>query len=278
MDLSKYVTKRQATSLLLKGRPGLSMLEDGLTLARQLLATSDLDRHPDFLMIAPLSNKKTIGVDEIMPVISLGAYPPVHGKYSIALIDSMDKLTVVAQNKLLILLETNPYVFVIGICYGEVLDTVKSRMRVISYHPSTKTDFLNACNLPAEDGELFYYATGGCIGFLDELESEKKLFYALRDACSADEKRKWLFPALHLVKEKDKQAITENPFLMQSVLRLLQFLFHQQSEKAYMERDFHKAERYNDITARLIEDEKRSGQSAYNKNDYFATILYCVEH
>lgn len=278
MDLSKYVTQRQATGLLLKGSPGLSMLEDGMTLARKLLATSDLDRHPDFLMITPLSGKKTIGVDEVMPVISLGAYPPVHGRYSIALIDGLDKLTIAAQNKLLILLESNPYVLVIGICYGEVLDTVKSRMRVISYRPSTKTDFLNACNLPTEDGELLYYATGGCIGFLDELESEKMLFYALKDACSTDEKRKWIFPALHLVKEKDKQAITENPFLMQSVLRLLQFLFQQQAEKAYMEKNFLKATRYNDIVARLIKDEKRSEQAAYSKNDFFATILYCVEH
>ena len=65
---------------------------------------------------------------------------------------------------------------------------------------------------------------------------------------------------------------------MQSVLRLLQFLFQQQAEKAYMEKNFLKATRYNDIVARLIKDEKRSEQATYSKNDFFATILYCVEH
>lgn len=278
MDLSKYVTKKHATSLLLIGSPGMSMLEDGCALARQMLSTSDLDRHPDFLMIAPVANKKSIGVDEVMSVISLGSFPPVHGTYSIALIDGMDKLTIAAQNKLLILLESNPYVFVIGICYGEVLDTIKSRMRMISYHPYTKADFLRACDYPAEIGELFYYATGGCIGYLEELSSEKTRFLSLADACSKDEKRKWIFPSLQLVKEKDKQAVSENPLLMQSVIRLLQFLFHQQSEKACMEKDFQKAARYNDIVIRLIEDEKRSELIGYTKNDFFATILYCVEH
>lgn len=278
MDLTKYVTQRQATSLLLTGSPGMSMLEDGLALARHLLTTSNLDTHPDFLMVAPLAKKKTIGVEEIMPVISLGAYPPVHGTHSIALIDGMDKLTVAAQNKLLILLESNPYVFVIGICYGEVLDTVKSRMRIIPYHPYSKPDFLKMCGLPVEEGELLYYATAGCIGFLEDLSSEKELFLRIKEACSKDEKRKELYPALHLLKEKDKQAITENQFLMQAVLRVLQFLFYQQSETACMEKNFQKATRYHDITTRLIEDEKRSEQAVYSKNDFFATILYCVEH
>lgn len=278
MDLTKYVTKRQATSLLLSGSPGMSMLEDGLALARHLLSTTNLDTHPDFLMVAPLANKKTIGVEEIMQVISLGAYPPVHGAYSIALIDSMDKLTIAAQNKLLILLESNPYVFVIGICYGEVLDTVKSRMRIIPYHPYSKADYLKLCGLPTQEGELLYYATAGCIGFMNELSSEKELFLSLKDACSNENRRKDLYAALHLVKEKDKQAITENQFLMQAVLRVLQFLFQQQTEKACMEKNFQKAVRYHDITTRLIADEKRSEQAVYSKNDFFATILYCVEH
>ena len=278
MDLRKYVTQRQATSLLLMGSPGMSMLEDALALARHILKTSNLDAHPDFLMVAPLAKKKSIGVDEIMPVISLGAYPPVHGTHSIALIDGMDKLTVAAQNKLLILLESNPYVFVIGLCYGEVLDTVKSRMRIISYHPYSKADFLKMCELPTEDGELLYYATAGCIGFLKDLIPEKELFTDLRDACSNEDKRKKLYQVLHLIREKDNQAITENQFLMQAVLRVLQFLFHRQSELACIEKDYKKAARYHDITTRLIEDEKRSEQTVYSKNDFFATILYCVEH
>ena len=278
MDLSKYVTQRQATSLLLKGNPGMTMLEDGLALARKLLATPDLDAHPDFLMVAPLAKKKSIGVEEILPLISLGAYPPVHGPHSIAVIDGMDKLTIAAQNKLLILLESNPYVFVIGICYGEVLDTVQSRMRVVPYHPYTKSDFIKVCGLSEENGELFYYATGGCIGFFEELSSEQDLFLKIKKVCSIEEKRSGLYSVLHLVKEKDKQAVTEDPLLMQAVLRVLQFLFQKQAEHACITGNYHKASRYNDIASRLMADEKRSEQAVYSKNDFFATILYCVEH
>ena len=278
MDLTKYITKRQATSLLLKGNPGMSMLEDGLSLARHMLSTTDLEMHPDFLMVAPAAKKKAIGVDEILPVISLGMYPPVQGPYSVAVIDGMDKLTIAAQNKLLILIETNPYVFVIGICYGEVLDTIQSRMRVIFYQPYSKAEFIKACHLSEEEGEMFYYATGGCFGFFEELVSEKDLLGKLKEACSREEKRRDLFSVLHLVKEKDKQAVTENQFLMQCVLRLLQFLFQQQSENAFREKNLEKAGRYNDIATRLLVDEKRSEQPTYSKNDFFATILYCVEH
>ena len=278
MDLLKYVTQRQATSLLLKGSPGMSMLEDGLALARHLLKTSDLDGHPDFLMVAPMAKKKTIGVEEIMPIISLGAYPPVHGSRSIAIIDGMDKLTVAAQNKLLILLETNPYVFVIGVCYGDVIDTVKSRMRIIPYHPYTKSEFLCKSGLPEEEGELFYYATAGCIGFISTLKGERDLFKALKVACGSDTKRKDLYSILRLVKEKDKQAVTEDPFLQQAVLRVLIFLFQKQSEYAYSAKDFEKAARYNDIVIRLIADERLSERSTYSKNDFFTTIMYCVEH
>lgn len=278
MDLTKYITKRQATSLLLKGNPGMSMLEDGLSLAKHMLSTTDLEMHPDFLMVAPAAKKKAIGVDEILPVISLGMYPPVQGTYSVALIDGMDKLTIAAQNKLLILIETNPYVFVIGICYGEVLDTIQSRMRVIPYHPYSKAEFIMACNLSEEEGELFYYATGGCLGFFEELASEKDLLGKLKEACSREEKRRDLFSVLHLVKEKDIQAVTENQFLIQCVLRLLQFLFQQQSENAFREKNLEKAGRYNDIATKLLVDEKRSEQPTYSKNDFFATILYCVEH
>ena len=278
MDLTRYVTQRQATSLLLKGSPGMSMLEDGLALARHLLNTSDLDGHPDFLMVAPMAKKKTIGVEEIMPVVSLGAYPPIHGSSSIAIIDGMDKLTVAAQNKLLILLETNPYVLVIGICYGDVIDTVKSRMRIVPYHPYTKSEFLCKCGLPEDEGELFYYATTGCIGFISSLQGERDLFKAIKIACSSDTKRKDLYRALHLVKEKDKQAVTEDLFLQQAVLRVLIFLFQKQSEQACATKDYGKAMRYNDIVNRLVEDEKLSERSTYSKNDFFTTIMYCVEH
>lgn len=278
MDLRKYVTQRQATSLLLKGSPDMPMLEDGLALARHLLHTSNLDGHPDFLMIKPLPKKKTIGVDEIMPVISLGSYLPVHGAYSVAIIDGMDKLTVSAQNKLLILLESNPYVFVIGVCYGEVIDTVRSRMRVVSYLPCSKSEFLQQCGLPKEEGELFFYATAGCVGSISTLQTERDLFTALKNVCQRDEDHKELFRVLHLTKEKDKQSVAEDPRLMQAVLRVLQFLFQKKSEQACARNDYANTRRYNDIVMRLIEDEKRSALTTFSKNDFFATVMYCVEH
>lgn len=278
MDLTKYVTNRQVTSLLLTGNPGLSMKEDGLALARQLLSTKTLENHPDFLLVAPEGNKKSIGVDEILPVIGLGAYPPVYGKYSIALIDGMEKLTISAQNKLLVLLESNPYVFVIGICYGTVLETVKSRMRTVPYRSCTKETFSDVCGLSAEESELLFYASAGCPGVLDVMKKEKEMFLAIKRACSTDAARKDLYKILHLLKEKDKQAVTENAQLMLCILRVLQFNFKNRADISHQNQDLHAANRYLDIVSRLLKDEELLTHSNYSKNDFFSSIMYCVEH
>ena len=278
MDLTKYVTDRQVTSLLLMGNPGLSMKEDGLALARHLLTTKTLKNHPDFLLIAPEENKKSIGVDEIQPVLSLGAYPPVYGKYAVVLIDGMEKLTLSAQNKLLVLLESNPYVFIIGVCNGTVLETVKSRMRIVPYRSCTKEEFFAICGLPAEESELLFYATTGSPDVIAGLKKEKDMFLAIKRACSKDAERQDLYRILHLLKEKDKQTVTEDARLMLYVFRVLQFIFKERARFSQQNNDLNAAVRYLDIISRLIQDEKQLTQSNYSKNDFFFTIMYCVEH
>ena len=279
MDLTKLVTARQNTGLLLVGDAGLSMKEDAMSLAKYLLSTDRVEEHTDFLLIKPSGEKKTIGVDEVMPLIKKGTMPPIHGKFSVVVIDGMEKLTVSAQNKLLVLLESNSYVFVIGIAYKDtLLDTVKSRMRIVPYRRYEKDEFLSLCSLPAEEATLFYYATAGCPGLVEELESEREMFLSLRQACNTDAERTQLLRVLHLLKEKDKLSVTNDTRLMLCVIRILQFIFQEHAVHSYCAMDMGRACRYQEIVERLIYDEQQCGKSSYTKNDFFNTIVYCVEH
>ena len=133
-DLLKM--KNSLTSSFLLKACDSSALNDALAFAKASLHTESLENHPDYLFISSCG-KKTIGVDDVLPLIRKCSFPPVVADKIMVIIDDMEKLTVAAQNKLLLLLEENTHCFVIGIVHedGLLLDTVKSRMRLLSYQP-----------------------------------------------------------------------------------------------------------------------------------------------
>lgn len=278
MDLSGFVTTNQNTGLLLTGTWGMSMKEDALNLAKHLLKTQTPESSSDFLLIAPKENKKSIGVEEILPVIEKGALPPIHSRFSVAVIDGIERLSVPAQNKLLILLEANPYVFVIAIAYGNgVLDTVKSRMRQVIYHPLSKESFLSSIDLPKDEAEVLCAASGGCLNLALTLTDDLPLFLAVAKCVESEKTRHLLLKHLHLLKEKDKQAITEKPDLMLYILRILQEQFHKLSIAALTEQDYENAARYQQITEALLKEEQILLTPGYSKDDFFCCILQCME-
>lgn len=278
MDLLQFVSNNKQTSLLLMGKEGFSMKEDALALAKALLKSDNLDVHPDFLYVT--SDKSTLGVDDILPIIEKGSHPPFVADRTIVVIDKMHTLTVVAQNKLLLLLENNPYVFVVGICFEDtILQTVKSRMRIVSYMPLTKKEFISQSNLPEDDAELFFISSGGSLGLLEKLLGNKEIFHALKNANiyhSAKDRIK-ILEILHLANEKDKEAVTSDPVLMKAVLRLLAHIFIQLAIKSYAGNP-DEVNRLLEIAALLVEEEDKVTSPGYTKHDFFKAMVYCIEH
>lgn len=202
--------------LLLYGKPGLPMLDDALSFAREYLHTDKLDIHPDFLLVRPADGKKSMGVDEATQIVSKGALRPAIEKKQIVIIDGIDVMTVPAQNKLLKLLEDVETVLVIAIAYNNkgVLDTIASRLTQYTYFSQRLEDFLVSFNENYPEcrnlGTMYYYLTGGCVGLVDQLHSYSDMFIAAITAfermCMID-----LLPAYHLLQEKDSEAITNTP-------------------------------------------------------------------
>lgn len=200
---------------LLYGKPGLPMLEDALSFAREYLHTDKLDLHPDFLLVQPADGKKSMGVDEAAQIVSKGSLRPAIEKKQIVIIDNIDVMTVPAQNKLLKLLEDIETVLVIAIAYNNgVLDTIASRLTPYTYFSQHLEDFLVSFNENYSEcrnlGIMYYYLTDGCVRLVEQLLSYNDMFIATITAfesmCLID-----LLSAYHLLQEKDSETITNTP-------------------------------------------------------------------
>jgi len=264
-------------SILLEGREGLFMLEDALELVSKLFCSEYYEKHPDYLFV-DLKDKKTIGVDEITPVIEKGLMKPVLASKAVVVINHMDALTEAAQNKLLLTLEESPYLFIIGISYqNRLLDTVLSRMKRTSYQPLSQKEFLSVCegDIDKDDAVLLFHACSGCPGLIPAMKEELPMFRAVLNACLG--KRSGLFSALHLVKEKDKLAITEHKELILPVFRIMQHGLLERALRLSSQGDSKGAIGCAKLV-RLIEgDMQVCNSSAYSKDNLFRTICCCVE-
>ena len=164
-ELKSYLTGTKESGLLLTGNVGLPMLSEGLAVASILLSTpvEKLHIHPDYLFI-DRGDEKSIGVAQSEMIVKKASLLPAVSDKIIIVVDGFDSMTVQAQNKLLKTIEENDSVLIIAIAYtNAVIDTVKSRMRVIEYEPLNRDSFIAFCkdhNIP--DASYFYYASGGC--------------------------------------------------------------------------------------------------------------------
>ena len=266
------------TNLLLLGKTGLPLLEDALELSRALLKTDNLSLHPDYLFIS--TEKKTIGVEEVSLINAKASMPPVLADTIVCVIESMEKMTVAAQNKMLLLLESNPNIMVIGICYKDtLLSTVKSRMRLVSYASLCKEDFISACSMSAEDAQLFFVTSEGVLALKETFEENRELFRGVRDCCRG--KSRWkLLELLGLLKENDKAAITGNKELMRYVLRIMERTFADMAMECCHEGDKDKrgeALHYLSISNQIGAELPRLDSPSYTKNDFFRIVAVAIE-
>jgi len=283
MDLMMYSAGNH-TGLLLMGNPGIPMMEDVFRLARKLLACENLELHPDFMLISKKDGKKTMGVEEAGQIIAKANYKPAIADRTIIIIDGMDCMTAIAQNKLLKLLEENNNVQVIAISYSEnVLDTVKSRMQVIRYkmdgadafrkHMAGNTSF----DFSGPDFLVLYKASKGSYVIAEKLldyipllqDTEKKL---------EDKDYIELLHILHLKKEKDKLAVNTNPILMKAVIAILESHFMELLQAGCKSEDYERVNMHKIILERIIKEENECERITYTKEHFFQLMVFCIEH
>lgn len=272
-------TTEGETSLLLQGKEGLFMLEDALDYAARYLNIEDCTLHPDYLYVDVPEGKKTIGVDDILPIVQKSYLKPSVAEKIVVVVNHMECMTEAAQNKLLLSLENSPYLFMIGVSYEDcLLQTVKSRMQIVRYDAYTLDAFMTNCEntFTRVDSTLMYYVCDGCPGKIVTYQQDLPLFRDLEQACGLNDGAK-ILEALHLVKEKDKLAVTGTKDYMQAVLRVMRYSYMKHARKA-LENDFLLAARYAGIVDKLTDELSLVNKSTYTKDNFFCAIMYCIEH
>lgn len=191
---------------LLCGQRGLFILERAMEIAKKILDTENLSTHPDFLLV---QSAKALLVEDAELILSKAATVPCRAEKMVILVDSLDSMTVPAQNKLLKFVEDDNHSVLIGTAYSNgVIQTLKSRMHCLdipSYSREAFSRYLTGNGFALADEELLYYVTGGCPGLLaqDNIAEMIKIFRAVSDAVKGDGD---LLEILGLVKEKDNNC------------------------------------------------------------------------
>ena len=193
--------KNSVMNTLLCGQKGLFLFEKAMEIAAGILGTEKLAAHPDFLLV---QSPKVLGVEEAELILAKAATVPCEAEYMVVLVDSLDSMTIPAQNKLLKFVEDDNHVVLIGTAYSEgVLQTLKSRMHCMEFSAYSREGFSRylAANGMADD-DILYHVTEGCPGLLaqDAVWDIVQIFRAVADAIKGDGD---LLAVLGLVREKD---------------------------------------------------------------------------
>ena len=177
----------------------------------------------------------------------------------VVFIDALETMTVVAQNKLLKILEEKD-AFFICICYGEpVLPTIKSRLMHVPYRPYS----LDAYVALGKNVESFY-VTGGCPG-LDGDSYVMETFSQVRDIILRGDVAE-VYRCLGLVLEKNEKDFFSTrrefvPALLSYVGKLLC------DKGAALE-----------VLEYVVDASVRSATSRYTQADFFLDLAYALEY
>lgn len=198
-----YILQKDHNNLLIVGRLGMELCKDALYIAASLLEVPEtrLLQHPDFLLVQ--TDKKNMLVEDIEPIFQKSGLQPVLANKSIVVIDGLDTLNEVGQNKLLKILENSETMLIIATVYGHVLPTIRSRMQVLAQQTMGKEEFMEYCmkqSIP--NGVLYFYATGGCEQYIKQLEPILPILQSTVSCIESNDSRK-LLVVLHMLKEKD---------------------------------------------------------------------------
>ena len=163
----QWFLKNPKGGLILYGSKGLGKHLLARFIAMQVLGVNEMEQlsfHLDFMEIH-LQNQ-SIKVDDLEPVHKLVALTAVNAEKKVVVIDDADKMTTVAQNSLLKLLEDmNEKNLIILVCHRPILQTIHSRCQIMECYPSNSNNlfhYLTSKGLVVE--ELALILANGCIG------------------------------------------------------------------------------------------------------------------
>jgi len=244
------------------------------SVARQVLATDNLLVHPDYIEVRLQKDKKSIGVDEVYPVVKMGLQRPVLAEEKgVAIIWGMDLLTPAAQNKLLLTLEANKNVLILATMQREdlVLDTVKSRMRVVNLQKSTYDMF----RIFGTDSDILWLASHHDFSLAQTTKDFAETYRQIEKICLEKDDMTELLPIMHLVKEKDKDHFGQNRPLMECCFTVMADTFSCRAINGFMNREL--ASKYSRLSLDCSIETKRVWKTSYSKEDFFLKIINIIE-
>ena len=270
------ISINDGAGILFMGDAGPDMLLDVMELVYSYLQTENPDRHPDYLFVTIPEGKASIGVEEARIITQKAGLKASVADRIVIVIDHMDAMTEQAQNKLLKTLEDSQNAIIIGVAYNDtLLQTIKSRMRIVRYNSLSRHEFALNCDLPSEKCDIMYIATNGTPTLINRFENEIDMFQKMAEDCR--NKPSNLLETLHLVKEKDELAVTENRQLMLACLRVMAYVYADMATTYSQEKNTKEAARCCNIAERLLKDTKRAINVNYKAANFFDTIVYVIE-
>lgn len=155
--IDNFLQNKLHHGLLFSGNRGIGKASFANNLATHILLSSsqnqveDLKKiqsssHPDLLIITKDEKKQSIAVDAMREVSQFLNLTSAISKYRVIIIDAVDDLNKNSANAILKILEeppTNVFLFLINHNFGKVLETIKSRCKIIKINNPNYKNFKN---------------------------------------------------------------------------------------------------------------------------------------
>lgn len=152
---NKIKNKNISHAYCFEGQEGIGKKSFGLELAKHLLCGDnkllqrhfDSNSHGDFCLISP--DEGSIKTEQVTEILDFLSTAPSFSKHKIVLIDEADKMNLIAQNKMLKIIEEPPkyaLFLIISSKYNSLIDTLKSRLVRIPFSALDEDDLKIYCD------------------------------------------------------------------------------------------------------------------------------------
>jgi DNA polymerase-3 subunit delta' len=135
--------------------------------------------HPDFIIIEPDKDKKTIGINQIREINRHLAFSPALERYRIIIVDPAESMTDEAANAFLKALEEPPpyNIFILNVREpGELLPTIISRCQKVPFKPLPAKAVVNWLikkeNIDKEKAQIIAKLSEGSLGRAEKLSRD----------------------------------------------------------------------------------------------------------
>lgn len=211
--IKNYLSQNKHPALILLGDKGIGKRLMADEIARKLLNTDSLNTCPDYLSVESMNG--SILLDQLSEIKNRISYCAITADYKVIVIDDADTMNAYAQNSLLKILEdgnaTNIFIFV---AHKPLLDTIHSRCETISVkNPSNEEvlDFFK--NKGQKIDEIIMKIADNRLGVYQQMLNDDKFTDDSKQIIHqfiTMKKKRDLFDAFGLVKEKDSNCFYEN--------------------------------------------------------------------